>query len=101
MTDDVNLIKGIKGIGPKTAQKIIIELKDKAAKLDMQGAGEIGTLFPTPSSPVRTEALAALEVLGFKKDAAQKDIDKLMKSNPNITVEQLVKLAIKEFSSMR
>lgn len=101
MTDDVNLIKGIKGIGPKTAQKIIIELKDKAAKLNMQGSGEIGTLFPTPSSPVRAEALAALEVLGFKKDAAQKDIDRLMKNNPNITVEQLVKLAIKEFSAMR
>lgn len=102
MTEDVNLIKGIKGIGPKTAQKIIIELKDKAAKLDMQGSGDMGTLFVAPSvSPVRAEALAALEVLGFKKEAAQKDIDKLMKSNPEITVEQLVKLAIKEFSAMR
>lgn len=102
VTEDVNLIKGIKGIGPKTAQKIIIELKDKAAKLDMQGTGEMGSLFPTPAvSPVRAEALAALEVLGFKKEAAQKDIDRLMKSNPDLTVEQLVKLAIKEFSSMR
>ncbi|MDO4462093.1 MAG: Holliday junction branch migration protein RuvA [Bacteroidia bacterium] len=101
MTEDVNLIKGIKGIGPKSAQKIIIELKDKVAKLDMQGAGDVGTLFPVATSPIKSEALAALEVLGFKKEAAQKDIDRLIKQNPDITVEQLVKLAIKEFSSMR
>ncbi|MCF0189746.1 MAG: Holliday junction branch migration protein RuvA [Marinilabiliaceae bacterium] len=100
--DDVNTIKGIKGIGLKTAQRIVVDLKDKMTKLEMQDDNQTSSLFPPMSqSPVRNEALSALEVLGFKKDAAQKDIDAILAKQPDLTVEQLVKLAIKEISIKR
>lgn len=89
--EDLNTLKGIKGIGLKTAQRIVVELKDKA----MKAGGDTGEIFPVANNMVRQEALSALEVLGFVKSASQKVVDKLLHDNPEMTVEGVVKQAIK------
>lgn len=89
--DDVNTIKSIKGIGLKTAQRIIVELRDKVDKIESNE----GELFALGDNKVKEEALSALEVLGFAKNVAQKVVDKIIKENPDMRVEGVVKLAIK------
>jgi len=92
LTDNVNLLKGIKGIGVKTAQRVIIELKDKVGK----GISS-DRLLKSGNSVVRNEALSALEMLGFNKKAVEKSIDQIIAANPELTVEQLLKIALKSF----
>ena len=92
LTDNVNLLKGIKGIGIKTAQRVIIELKDKVGK----GISS-DRLLKSGNSVVRNEALSALEMLGFNKKAVEKSIDQIIAANPDLTVEQLLKIALKSF----
>lgn len=92
LTDNVNLLKGIKGIGVKTAQRVIIELKDKVGK----GISS-DRLLKSGNSVVRNEALSALEMLGFNKKAVEKSIDQIIAANPDLTVEQLLKIALKSF----
>jgi holliday junction DNA helicase RuvA len=92
LTENVNLLKGIKGIGAKTAQRIIIELKDKVGK---GGASE--KVFKTGDSVVRNEALSALEMLGFNKKAAENSLDQIISTQPGLTVEHLLKIALKSF----
>lgn len=92
LTENVNLLKGIKGIGAKTAQRIIIELKDKVGK---GGASE--KVFKTGDSVVRNEALSALEMLGFNKKAAETSLDQIISAQPGLTVEHLLKIALKSF----
>jgi Holliday junction DNA helicase RuvA len=92
LTENVGLLKSIKGIGIKTAQRVIIDLKDKIGKIP---AGDL--LFRPVESPVRSEAVAALEMLGFNKKAVEKLIDQVMAEQPAITVENLIKLALKSF----
>lgn len=92
-TEDVNAIKSVKGIGLKTAQRIIVELKDKVDKIeatDVQGA-----LFVNTNSKVREDALSALEALGYPRSQATKVVDKLIKEMPEAKVEQIVKSAFK------
>ncbi len=89
--EDVNTLKGIKGIGLKTAQRIVVELRDKMDKVALEGGG----LFPQIDNRVREEALSALEVLGFNKTASQKVVDKLLKDTPDLSVESTIKQAIK------
>lgn len=88
---DVATIQGIKGIGAKTAQRVIIDLKDKILKLHTidtaQGIME--------DHPAKSEALSALEVLGFNRKLAEKALEKLVKATPDATVETLIKLALK------
>ncbi len=91
-TDNVNVIKSVKGIGLKTAQKVIIELRDKINKTAAQEI-QAGT---AKLNPVKEEALAALTMLGFVKKASEKALDKIVATNPNITVEQAVKEALKK-----
>lgn len=87
---DINLLKQIKGIGLKTAQRIVIDLKDKIAK------GSIGQdIFAVSNNTIRQEALSALVMLGFSKAAAEKLINQILKNNPNQTVEGIVKDALK------
>lgn len=87
---DVNTLKGIKGIGAKSAQRIIVDLKDKVeSKLDNQ---EI--LTPLDNT-LKNEALSALEVLGFAKKVSIKAVEKLISANPDSTVEELIKQALK------
>lgn len=91
LTGDVNRFKAVKGIGLKTAQRIIIDLKDKIGK----GGGEFSFETTPASSPVREEAFGALTMLGFAKPAIEKTLDKLLKEKPDYTVEELIKRALK------
>lgn len=92
LSENVGLLKSIKGIGIKTAQRVIIDLKDKIGKLP---AGDL--LFRPSGSQVRAEAVSALEMLGFNKKAVEKLIDQVLIEQPAITVENLIKLALKSF----
>jgi Holliday junction DNA helicase RuvA len=88
---DVPLIQRIKGIGPKTAQRLVLELQDKLKK---DGPD---TLMAVPANKtVKDEALSALVMLGFSKNAAEKVLDQeLNRNSGNLTVEQLIKYALK------
>lgn len=87
---DVNTLKGIKGIGLKTAQRIIVDLKDKIGK--HTGTGEI---FAFTDNTKREEALSALVMLGFGKSAVLKALDGIIRQEKNLTVEDLIKRALK------
>ena len=87
--EDVATIQGIKGIGLKTAQRVIIELKDKIKTL--QGTEEIPIL---KSNTIKEETLSALEVLGYSRKASEKVVDKLIQGDPDRTVEELIKSAL-------
>jgi len=87
---DVNILKSVKGIGLKTAQRIIVDLKDKLGK--QAGSGEI---FTFADNTKREEALSALVMLGFAKSAVSKVLDKIIREEKNLTVEDLIKRALK------
>ena len=89
-TDDVATFQNIKGIGAKTAQRVIIDLKDKINKAEIDD--ETGLAF---TSSIPEEALSALSMLGFPKIKAEKAVKKIYGSNSNISVEELVKNALK------
>jgi len=91
-TENVNVLKGVKGIGIKTAQRTIIELKDKMIKVETSGEVPV-----TKSNIVKEEALSALIMLGFAKNVAEKAIDKILSENSEIKVEDLVKKSLKYF----
>ena len=89
------LLKGVKGIGLKTAQRIIVDLKDKIASTGVETvAGSAATLSPTHSE-VYDEAIAALTMLGFAQAPSQKVVTAILKEEPNLTVEKVIKLALK------
>lgn len=89
---NVSLIQSIKGVGPKSANRIIIELKDKLAK-----TADLSQLnSSSPHNNIKDQALSALVMLGFSKSAAEKAIDKsLQNSDVNASVENLIKLSLK------
>lgn len=90
---DVNKLKSIKGIGLKTAQRLLIDLKDKIIK-----GGSSSSIFPTmpyKGDKSRDEASTALVLLGFSKSNVDKVLDTLLKENPSSTLEELIKLALK------
>ncbi len=92
--EDVNALKSIKGIGTKTAQRAIIELKDKILKTyDISPERLVNGI----ASPVKDEALSALEALGFPKKRSEKIIEQIMKENPEISLEKTIKEALKRF----
>lgn len=91
MTDNVNAIKSVKGIGLKTAQRIIIELKDKVNATGSAEAANTGTALT-----IKEEALAALVMLGFVKAQAAKVLDKIIAAGNITSVEELIKLALKQ-----
>ncbi|OEK00033.1 Holliday junction DNA helicase RuvA [Roseivirga sp. 4D4] len=94
LSEDVRTIQAVKGIGAKTAQRIILELKDKVGKDNV--GGDLLNLPISNKNTTRNEALAALVTLGINKAAAQKSIDKILKeSSSDISLEQLIKLALK------
>lgn len=90
LESDVNTLKSIKGIGLKTAQRIIVDLKDKIGK--PSGTGEI---FAFTDNTKREEALSALVMLGFGKSAVLKVLDRIIKEDKNLAVEDLIKKALK------
>ncbi len=87
---DVGTIQSIKGIGNKTAQRVILDLKEKVLKI--YNLDEIST---SQHNINREESLAALEVLGYVRKNAEKVVDKIIKENPEATVETLIKQALK------
>lgn len=89
------LLKGVKGIGLKTAQRIIVDLKDKISVAGMETvSGSITTLSPSHSE-VHDEAIAALTMLGFSQAPSQKVVTTILKEEPELTVEKVIKLALK------
>jgi len=89
---DVDAFRRIKGIGQKTAERIIVDLHDKFSK-----AGDVITeKIGTPGNNKRQEALAALTLLGLEKTKSEKILDKLLITNAEIGLEELIKLALKQ-----
>lgn len=92
IAEDINKIKSIKGIGIKSAQRLILELKDKVVK----GAGsDSPALFQSSSNPAADEATTALVMLGFTKANVNKAVAAVLKEKPAATLEEIIKLALK------
>lgn len=87
---DVALIQSVKGIGIKTAQRVIIDLKDKVLKV--YGLDELSI---TTNNTGKDEALSALDVLGFNKKQSEKVVEKILQTQPDASVEQIIKEALK------
>ena len=87
---DVNTIQSIKGIGSKTAQRVILDLKEKVLKLY-----DLDEVSMSQNNTNRDEALSALEVLGFVRKASERVVEKIVKENPDSSVESIIKLALK------
>ncbi|MDR0872782.1 MAG: Holliday junction branch migration protein RuvA [Prevotellaceae bacterium] len=91
LSGNVAALKSVKGIGGKTAERIIVDLRDKMLKVEIDGkAGEI-----TLDNSVKTEAVSALVMLGFSQMPAQKAVEKVFVQNPTAKVEQMIKMALK------
>jgi holliday junction DNA helicase RuvA len=90
VTDNVNLLKGVKGIGLKTAQRIIVDLKDKLSKEPISDKLLLGI-----NNTIREEALSALVMLGFTKSNSQKAVDKILSDDSSLKVEMVIKQALK------
>lgn len=92
LSEDVNKIKSVKGIGLKSAQRMILELKDKIVK--GEGADN-ESLFKAANGEVVEEATRALTMLGFSRPNINKAIQNILKNNPSAKVEELIKAALK------
>lgn len=92
-TGNVSALNAIKGIGTKTAQRIIVDLKDKIVK--GVGGSDLLNLIPNEQTEQKEEAVSALVMLGFAAAASQKTVDRILKEQPTLKVEQLIKLALK------
>jgi len=87
---DIHLLKSVKGIGLKTAERIIVDLKDRLGKQAVTGE-----IFTVADNTKREEALSALVMLGFAKGAVSKVLDKIVREEKNLTVEDMIKRALK------
>jgi Holliday junction DNA helicase RuvA len=90
MESNVNVLKSVKGIGLKTAQRVIVDLKDKVGK-----QSQTGEIFTFADNTKREEALSALVMLGFARSAVSKVLEKIIRDEKNLTVEDLIKKALK------
>ena len=92
VNEDVKTIQAVKGIGSKTAQRLVIDLKDKVKKTEFveEATGPV-----VADNMNKNEALSALVILGFNRNAASKALDKLLKQNPDASVEVLIREALK------
>ena len=91
LSEDVNRLKSVKGIGLKTAQRMVLELQDKIVKGDAASAQQ---LFKSDSNAAAEEAATALQMLGFSKPNINKAIQAILKENPGASVEQIIKAAL-------
>lgn len=92
-TGQAEVLKRVKGLGIKTAQKIIVELRDKIGM--GSGSGVMSTAIQAPDSQVYSEALSALVMLGFAKPASDKVLRQIIKESPLSTLEDLIRLSLK------
>ena len=88
--EDIRTIQAVKGIGSKTAQRLVVDLKDKVKKTEFAE-----TVVTPVNNTLKNEALSALVILGFSKNAASKVLDKLLKQSPDASVEVLIREALK------
>jgi len=89
-SENVAVIQSVKGIGAKTAQRVIVDLKDKILK-----TFNIDEVSVSASNTNKDEALSALEVLGFNRKQSDKVVNTVLKANPDASVENIIKLALK------
>ncbi len=89
-SEDVEKIKSVKGIGVKTAQRLIVDLKDKILK-----TYEFSEVLSVSNNTIKNEALSALEVLGFSIKKVDKVIQVILQNSPEISLEELIKKALK------
>ena len=96
-TGNDKLLKTVKGIGLKTAQRIIVDLKDKIASVDIgsDNTGSTTTPLRAGQSEIQEEAVAALTMLGFPPAPSQKVVLAILEEEPDATVERVIKLALK------
>jgi Holliday junction DNA helicase RuvA len=104
-TGNARALSQVKGLGPKTAQRIIVDLKDKVLKVDLGSEASQGGLADAASgynvapshvdSEVKQEAVSALTMLGFAAAASGKVVDKILQTEPNASVESVIKQALK------
>ena len=93
LSENINTLKSVKGIGLKSAQRMVLELKDKIVK--GEGISGSDVLFQSTNSASTEEATSALLMLGFSKPNINKAIQSILKANPNASVEQIIKSALK------
>lgn len=100
-TGNARALSQVKGLGPKTAQRIIVDLKDKVLKVDL-GQSDVernvelaGMAVSSADSEVKQEAVSALTMLGFAAAASGKVVDKILKATPDASVEEVIKQALK------
>lgn len=94
-TGNAKAMAKVKGLGPKTAQRIIVDLKDKAIKLDLGGDPmELPMAFEQEENGTRAEAISALTMLGFPTAASGKAVDKILKVEPTLKVEGVIRKAL-------
>jgi len=89
-SNNVSVIQSVKGIGVKTAQRVLVDLRDKISK-----TYAIDEVYASQSNTVKNEALSALEVLGFNKKQIEKVVDKILLEDKTLSVEVLIKNALK------
>ena len=89
-SEDVPTIKAVKGIGAKTAQRVILDLRDKVLKIY-----DLDEVSPESNNTNKEEALSALEVLGFARKSAEKVVDAALRQDPLLSVEGIIKSALK------
>jgi len=89
-TGNINRIKAVPGIGKKTAERLILELKDKMFQIKDDNASSVSS----KSFEIRTDALSALNMLGYSPKFAEKVIKQILDENPNVTLGELIKLAL-------
>jgi Holliday junction DNA helicase RuvA len=89
------LLKTVKGIGLKTAQRIIVDLKDKITTTDMGASATISSVATAANTEIYEEAVAALTMLGFAQAPSQKVVSAILKEEPEAAVEKVIKLALK------
>lgn len=93
--ENANLLKSVKGIGLKTAQRIIVELKDKLKTGTVAASAGISSLSSPANAHIQDEAVSALTMLGFPQAASQKVVLAILKEEPDAQVEKVIKLALK------
>ena len=96
-TENANLLKTVKGIGLKTAQRVIVDLKDKIKTMSGSAGGgaSAGLLLQPANAEVQEEAVSALTMLGFAAAPSQKVVLAILKEEPDAPVEKVIKLALK------
>ena len=89
------MLKSVKGIGPKAAQRIIVDLRDKIGSLGIDAVSPSASAAPAVNKEIMDEAVAALSMLGFSPVPAHKAVQKILTDEPDAPVERVIKLALK------